>query len=175
MTARPSFVTARLAAERLTPAHFDLLDALHRDERVMATLGGVRSPATTAAYLDDNLRHWEQHGFGLWLFRGRQSGAFVGRGGVRRVEVEGEEETELAYALMPGCWGGGLATEMAAASLEIGFRDLGLGDLIAFTLTTNRASRRVMEKTGFAYERQFVFADLPHVLYRRQAQGPAGG
>jgi len=33
-------------------------------------------------------------------------------------------------------------------------------------LPTNKASRRVMEKVGFQYEKDVVWADLPHVLYR---------
>ena len=172
-TAPDTFVTARLEAERLAPAHFDLLDAMHSHERVMATLGGVRTRETTWRYIEDNLRHWAEHGFGLWIFRDREDGAFVGRGGVRRVGVGAGPETEAAYALMPEHWGRGLATEIAVAAADIGFQDLLLPDLVAFTPTTNHASRRVMEKTAFTYERNVKHAGLPHVLYRRWAtEGP---
>ena len=51
----------------------------------------------------------------------------------------------------------------------VAFDDLGLGEIVAFTLPTNIASRRVMEKSGFAYEREIVHAGLPHVLYRQAA------
>jgi RimJ/RimL family protein N-acetyltransferase len=37
---------------------------------------------------------------------------------------------------------------------------------VAVTLTTNTASRRVMEKLGMNYERDIEHAGLPHVLYR---------
>ncbi len=36
------------------------------------------------------------------------------------------------------------------------------------TLPDNLASRRVMGKAGFAYEREIEHAGLPHVLYRRE-------
>ncbi len=115
--------TERLSAERLSEAHFDELCRMHRDERVMATLGGA-------------------------------------------------DEVELAYAVMAEFWGRGLASEMALASLQLGFAHLGLAEIVAFTLTTNAASRRVMEKIGFRFERDIVHAGLPHVLYRRrQANG----
>ena len=39
-------------------------------------------------------------------------------------------------------------------------------DIVCFTLPTNRASQRVMEKVGFVYERDITHANLPHVLYR---------
>ena len=43
--------------------------------------------------------------------------------------------------------------------------------MIAITLPDNVASRRVMEKTGFVYEREIRHVGLAHVLYRRRAPG----
>lgn len=37
---------------------------------------------------------------------------------------------------------------------------------MSFTLTTNRASERVMAKAGLRRDREIVHAGLPHVLYR---------
>ena len=37
---------------------------------------------------------------------------------------------------------------------------------MALTLPHNAASRRVMEKVGFGYDRDIVHAGLAHVLYR---------
>ena len=164
-----SFSTQRLSAERLRPEHFGELDRLHRDQRVMATLGGLRSAAETRRQLRRNLGHWSRHGFGIWMFHARSDGRFTGRAGLRHVKVGGGAEIELLYALRPEAWGRGLATEMAEAILAIGFGDLGLAELVCFTLTTNLASKRVMEKAGFIYERDVTYADLPHVLYRQDA------
>jgi RimJ/RimL family protein N-acetyltransferase len=41
-------------------------------------------------------------------------------------------------------------------------------DIVALARPDNRASRRVMEKTRFGFEREVVYAGLPHVLYRRR-------
>ena len=139
---------------------------MHADLLVMATLGGLRSAAETERFLHAQIAHWDRHGFGLFVFRERTSGAFVGRGGLRHVELAGRDEVELAYAVMAACWGQGLATEMAQAILRLGFYTIGLTDIVAFTLTTNAASHRMMEKLGFFFERDFVHAGLPHVLYR---------
>ena len=54
-------------------------------------------------------------------------------------------------------------------SVRIGFTQLKLPELISFTQVTNLASRRVMEKAGFHYERDFTYANTPHVLYRQPA------
>ena len=59
---------------------------------------------------------------------------------------------------------------MAAAILERAFGALGLSNVVAFALTSNRASQRVMEKLGFRYERHVLHAGLPHVLSRITAR-----
>ena len=113
--------TDRLILERLRPTHRDDLGRLHRNGRVMATLGGVRSEEETARVLAECDAHWQQHGFGLWAVRERASGAFAGRGGLKHTYVGGRDEVEVAYALLPQYWGRGLATELAAVSVRVGF------------------------------------------------------
>lgn len=164
-----TFHTHRLIATCLRAEDHDNLCRMHQDATVMATLAGIRSDDETRRMLDKELEHWHQYGFGLWAFTDKQDGQFVGRGGLRKTHVCGNDEVELAYALMPEYWGKGLASEMAQASLQVGFEQLGLVDVVCFTMTTNYASQRVMQKMGFKYERDFVRADLPHVFYRLTA------
>jgi ribosomal-protein-alanine N-acetyltransferase len=159
----------RLLFERPRAEDLDVLAALHADPRVMATLGGVRSREQTQEFLTQLLAHWEEHGFGLWVVRERSTRRFAGRGGLRRVSICGADEVEVAYALVPELWGRGLATEIARESIRVAFEALGLPDLVSFTLEGNLASRRVMEKAGFRYERDFLRAGAPHVLYRLDA------
>jgi len=161
-----SFETARLRAERSHTKHLALHVPFERDERVAAWLGGASDPEETRQRLERELAHWSTHGFGRWVLFDRQTGEFVGRGGLRTVEIEGQPEVELGYAIVPERWGQGLATELAEAAVEVAFRDLGLADVVAFTLPNNAASRRVMEKVGFEYERDFVRKGRDHVLYR---------
>jgi ribosomal-protein-alanine N-acetyltransferase len=161
-----TFRTNRLVAERMCAEDLDTLCRMNQDPRVMATLGGLRSAEQTRQFLSASLDHWDRHGYGLWMFRDSADRQFVGRGGLRRIEITGNLEVELAYALMAEYWGRGLATEMAQAIVDLGFRRLGLKEIVCFTLPTNRASQRVMEKVGFSYERDIVHAGLPHVFYR---------
>jgi len=151
---------------RLCAEHAPLLSLFHADPIVMATLGGVIDEAEAMRRLRQQEDHWAREAFGLWALFDRATGEFVGRGGLRRVTILGRDEVEVAYAFRAACWGRGLATELARHSLELGFGHLGLSTIVAFTMTTNLASQRVMEKAGFTYERHFTYADLPHVLYR---------
>jgi RimJ/RimL family protein N-acetyltransferase len=172
-----SFRTARMTAERLRADHLDGMIRLNADPEVAKTLGGVRNADETRAFMEHNLRHWQEHGYGLWVLSEAGSGRLVGRAGIREVQLDGGvSEVELAYALMPEFWGKGLAAEAARALVKIAFDDLGLDELVAFTLAENRASQRVMEKIGMVRERDFIRTGLPHVLYRiRCAERRASG
>jgi ribosomal-protein-alanine N-acetyltransferase len=158
--------TPRLTLRRMSANDLDDLTRMHLNPRVMATLGGVRSPETTRQWLEHQLDHWRQYGYGLWLARERETRQFAGRGGLHFVEIDGRAEVEVGYTFLADYWGCGLATELARASIDAAFTILNLSDIVCFTLTTNLASQRVMQKAGFRYERDFVYKNMPHVLYR---------
>jgi RimJ/RimL family protein N-acetyltransferase len=169
-----ALLTSRLAAVALTHDHLADITALLGDPRVGETLGGAQSPAASRAILARHVEHWRVHGFGLWAFTDRATGAFVGRGGPQHTYLDGRSEVELAWAVVPDRWGEGLATEMGALALDVAFGRLALPDVVAVTLPANTASRRVMEKLGLTYERDVVHATLPHVLYRRVSNETGG-
>lgn len=133
----------------------------------MATLspdGNIFSDEQTRAFLDRAAEHWRLHNFGLWVFHTADRN-FIGYGGIMHARVEDREEVELAYAVQSSCRGMGFATEMSQAALRVGFEDLKLERIVAFTLPHNMASRRVLEHCGFIYQRDIMHAGLPHVLY----------
>ncbi|RUL83895.1 GNAT family N-acetyltransferase [Tautonia sociabilis] len=162
-------LTDRLRLDR--PSMADLPDyvRMNADPRVMATLNGVKTAEETRAILARLIDHWDQFGFGWYTARDRSSGRFAGRGGLRRVAIAGRDEVEIGYGLLPDVWGLGLATELARSCARLGFEVLGLAELVSFTLPTNLASRRVLEKAGFTFDRDTEYAGLPHVLYRLTA------
>lgn len=150
------FRTERLAAERLCLAHLGDLTAYHLDPEVTRYLGGIRSPARTEEYLNDNLAHWDEHGFGLWVLR-TIDGAFAGRAGIRHIEVEDTPEVEIAYALWRHLWRRGLASEIAQALVAI-WRDRRLSPaLIGIASLANGPSRRALAKVGLRYERDVTY------------------
>ena len=167
--------TQRLIGERLSQSHRPHILGMYQNKAVCATLGGVLSAEMVDRTMVTNQDHWRRHGFGIWVFRlpeseASNSGAFVGRAGLRRVQIEGRDEVELAYTVMPEFWNKGFATEMSQAALRVGFEELLLPDVQCFTLTTNLASQRVMAKLGFQFERLGDHAHLPHVFFRLTAE-----
>jgi RimJ/RimL family protein N-acetyltransferase len=169
--------TERLVGERPRDRHAEDLATLLRDPQVAATLLASGQPASDRELTEQMLAkqaHWASHGFGQWMLYDRADGSFVGRGGLQRMRVgDRHEVVEVAWAIVPDRWGHGLATELALACVEVASEALGVRELVAVTLVGNVASRRVMEKAGFVYERNLEHAGLPHVLYRRHAGEPA--
>ncbi len=164
-----TLITARLLAEAVSTLHFHDLHRLNSDPQVMRTLsadGKPLSEVATREQIEQNIEHWRQHGFGLWVFHRKSDGVFIGRAGLKTYQIDGKDVIGLAYAVMPDYWNRGFATEMAEASLAVGFGQLGFGEIGSWTLPVNLASQRVMEKLGFRYERDFEFAALPHRFYR---------
>jgi RimJ/RimL family protein N-acetyltransferase len=161
--------TERMVAERMRAEHHDELARLLRDPRVARTLWPGEAPPSEAQLqyiLSDKLDHWNRYGFGLWLLRDRATGVMVGRGGLQHTVVGRDGEVEAGWAIAPERWGQGLATELAHACTAVAFGELALAEIIAMALPSNVASRRVMEKSGFEYERDVVYRGIAHVLYR---------
>ena len=163
----PVAIGPRLAARRPCRADEPAYEALLRAPEVEAWLRPPPlppfGPHEVRRLLARDLRHWTQHGFGPWALV--LDGAYAGRGGLAWTEVAGERAVELPWALVPSAWGRGLATEAARGAVGWA-RRLGLPEVVSFTLTTNTASRRVMEKAGLEPAGEIVHAGLPHVLYR---------
>lgn len=161
-----TFTTSRLVAERLAPAHRDEIHRMHQDPHAMAMLGGVRDEAKTQEYLDRNLAHWDEHGFGLWILRDRATGEMIGRGLLRHLAVEGEDHIETGYAFYRPWWGKGLATEIARKCVDLGFERLQLDAIVGLTTPANTASQHVLKKVGMVLDREYDHAGIPHVLFR---------
>ncbi len=168
------FATARLKAEKLAAKDLDDLVRLHLDPEVSRYLGGARSPDITAAYVDTNLRHWNDHGFGLWVLR-THDGRFAGRAGLRYIELEGARKLEIAYTLARDAWGQGLATEIAGALVDLWTIELTEPCLIGVVSKGHAASERVLLKTGFSHRRDALFHAVEVGVFRRARAPIANG
>jgi RimJ/RimL family protein N-acetyltransferase len=121
--------------------------------------------------------HFEEHGFGLYAAELIEGGSFIGYIGlaVPRFTAHFTPCVEIGWRLAIEYWGRGLATEGAREIARHAFDELGLLELVSFTVPGNVRSRRVMEKLGMTHNPadDFDHPGLPegdllrrHVLYR---------
>ncbi len=168
----------RLRPERPWREHLGLYVELFADPAVARALwpgapAGAPATGRGAEILAEDLAHWQEQSFGPWMFFESTTGAFVGRGGLRRTTLLGQSSVELLYALRHEFWGEGYATEIAVFAMAQA-RRLRLGEIVGFTATGNRASRRVLEKAGLRFAATFEHAGLEHWLGRSHRQEHSG-
>jgi RimJ/RimL family protein N-acetyltransferase len=100
-----------------------------------------------ALVADPESAHW-----GARLFVLEQPRTLVGWGGFKGPPRDGT--VELGYEIAPGWRGRGLATAAARELLSTAFAAADVRAVIAHTLAEPSPSGRVLEKAGFAYERE---------------------
>lgn len=172
--------TPRLILRKLSDDDLDGFVALHAEPRVMEKLGSTLSHTESRVALTRITRTVESGGLGPWAAELVHGAKFIGLVGLSRPTFEAAFTpcVEVVWRLLPEYWGNGLATEAARASLDFGFRVLGLPEILAWTTPDNVASRRVMAKLGMThdagddFDHPRLFAGHPlrrHVLYRARA------
>lgn len=90
-------------------------------------------------------------GHDYWLaIEERETGELVGSITVRFAGHPGDGD--IGYWISSDRWGRGYATEAVRLAVRFGFAHLGASVLFAWVFVGNEASRRVLEKCGFALE-----------------------
>jgi ribosomal-protein-alanine N-acetyltransferase len=161
-----------------TPDDLDALSLITGDAEVMKYLGvsGPRTREKTQNTIDAILRHWQNHGFGIWAIDHKADRRLIGWCGLQVLEKT--PEVEVAYLLAKEYWNQGLATEAARAAVEYGFNGLNLKRIVAIARPENVGSYRVMEKIGMKYERDAHYYNVDVVYYaleRDQLQSEEDG
>ena len=159
--------TERLVLRQFTADDLDNLFALHNDPDVMHFLnGGKPTPRAELQhdYLPRYLHYYEQFaGFGFWAAIEKSTGDFLGWFHFRSLQGSSADEIELGYRLHKSAWGKGYGTEGSRALIRKGFTELDVARVVASTMAVNRASRRVMEKSGLTLVRTF-WQEWPDVI-----------
>jgi RimJ/RimL family protein N-acetyltransferase len=101
------------------------------------------------------LGHWALRGFGMWAVEERTSGAFIGRIGLW--QPEGWPGTEVGWMLGRAFWGRGYATEAARASVDWGFTNLPVDEIVSLIRPDNAPSQAVATRIGERYRGEIVF------------------
>lgn len=107
-------------------------------------------------------RH-ERLGYCLWKLMGKTSLRLLGFCGIQ--PMAGTPDVEIGWWLAKDCWGKGLATEAATATMADGFGRCSLERIAAVAVPLDTVSRRVMEKLGMSYEADTTHKGEPAVRY----------
>ncbi len=149
-----TLTTERLRLRPIGRDDLDSLAILYGDPQVMKFSLGLLDREQAGKKLDGILALMAERGWDSFVIELLGDDRFAGIVGLAPQEVDGVEEIELGYRLMPEFWGRGLATEAARATRDYAFETLSLPRIISIIEPENIGSIRVAEKTGLSFERE---------------------
>lgn len=171
----PTLRTERLLLAPLSLDHWEVHAEAWADPRMTEFIGGKpRTRNESWGKFLQGIGLWELFGYGYWAFVDRQSGAYLGSGGLAQFErgvPELENFPEAGWAFVPDAWGKGFATEAMVAALDWADNVRQLGEVRCIIDPGNTASHNVAVKLGFAKiaESRDVMGEL-FVYARRSAR-----
>jgi RimJ/RimL family protein N-acetyltransferase len=127
---------------------------MSEDADVMEYLRPLATRDASDAWIDFQINHQSSHGFCLWAVESRSSGIFMGAVGLLRVGFVARftPAVEVGWRLTRQFWGQGFAVEAARASLQFGFEQIRLTEVVAHASIRNVRSRHVMAKLGMSHD-----------------------
>lgn len=156
MTVPPA--TDRLTFREMSTADLDFMAELLGDPAVMAHYPRPKTRAEALDWIDWNVRLYRERGYGLWLLSLASTGQLVGECGITPQDVDGVDEVELGYHVLPGFQGRGLATEAALAVQDHARLTFSIRRIVAIIDPRNAPSQRVAQKAGMSFERSLTRA-----------------
>ena len=164
--------TERLYLRDWVPDDWKRFKQLATDPRVLKYIvpGEPWSDERIRAFVDGGINAAKTRGWVLWPVIHRGDSELIGFCGFADGFPPG---VEIGWRLKPEYWGQGLATEVARAVMDWGWRKFQFKRLIAIIHAENRASIRVAEKLGMTLESPFIHQGAGMVRYTKSCPGVA--
>lgn len=140
--------TERLRMRPLTPADFDALCAILKDDETMNNYGGGFDDAMVHEWLDRQLAHYDRWGFGLWAVIRKDTGELIGQCGLTMQPWQDREVLEIGYLFRREFWHHGYATEAARACKTYAFETLRTSEVCSIIRDIDIPSQRVALRNG---------------------------
>ncbi len=149
------FETERLVVKRFTKEDGYPFFLLNSNEKVMHFIRPIKNRQQSDAFLVENMAFYLDNScLGRFAVFEKSSGDFVGT--FSFLYLSGESDFHLGYALLPGAWGRGFATELVSAGIPYFFEHSGKSSIFAITHNDNGPSQQVLLKCGFYREGQIL-------------------
>lgn len=161
-----------LTTERLIFRHTSLddlswwMEYINSAEAVRFMALAVGSEASCREFIQRSLDRRAADGSGLNAIIERVSGAPVAMIGLLTQEVDGVDELEIGYHLLPSAWGKGYATEAAVACKEFAGEHQCATSVISLIDHRNFPSQAVAKRNGMVYEKDTVHRGTPAMVWR---------
>ena len=143
--------TDRLILREINSRDEEVLFQLHSDPRVQQYTGEdiVATRLEIQESIKSRINSYNQYGYGRWATIKKDTMEFVGWAGLAYLPEF--DQVDLGYRFFPNFWGQGIATEVSKAIINYGLSNLDIKEIIAIAMKENKASIRVMQKSGMQF------------------------
>lgn len=118
-------------------------------------------------FIDRALARYEAGEYGLQALISKETGEFIGQCGLIKQQVNGIDEVEVGYHLLPRHWGKGYAIEAARLFRDYGFEHNVADSIISIIDPQNFPSKKVALRNGMALESANTpFRDAEYNIFR---------
>lgn len=145
------FQTNRLYVRQWRADDMPKVLALYRDPEVIRWVddGQPLSLGDAKKWMEVTRANYTMHGYGMFAIDDRDSHETLGFGGI--VHPGNQPEPEIKYALNRAFWGQGIATEFVRGLTQYAQTQHNVRRFIATIARVNKASARVLTKSGFRH------------------------
>ncbi len=151
-----SIETPRLQLREYVPDDTMALHLIVSDPITMQFWPAPFTPEATSTWIERQIRSYAERGYGRWAVIAKETGEQIGDVGFLYTSVNGRDEVDLGYIIHYPFWQQGYAYEAASACLAHARAHLPITRVVANMAHDNLGSKRVAEKLGMRYEREFI-------------------
>ena len=160
--------TKRLILEEIRTGHFQDLYKLLSNKIVHKYFPKTLNKTESEDFLKRVQQRQKESGLSFWAVILKKNNTFLGICGLLKQTIDGLEEVEVAYRISDTFWGNGFGTEAAYGCQKYAKEVLGLETIISLIRPINIQSIRVAEKNGLKFEKETMFHDQIHHVYRKR-------
>lgn len=161
--------TERLYLREMEQSDYASLCKILQDAEVMYAYEHAFDDDEAQAWLDKQIKRYEDYGFGLWAVILKETGEMIGQCGLTMQECDGQEVVEVGYLFQKSFWHQGYATEAAIACKEYAFDKLNVDEVYSIIRDNNIASQNVAKRNGMtckgSFTKRYYGIDMPHYIF----------
>nr|WP_312578027.1 GNAT family N-acetyltransferase [Sedimentibacter sp.] len=161
--------TKRLYLREMKQSDFSSLCKILQDKDVMYAYEHAFDDDEVQKWLDQQIKRYNDHGFGLWAVILKETDEMIGQCGLSMQDCNGRQVLEVGYLFQKTFWHKGYAIEAAIACKEYAFKILNADEIFSIIRDTNIASQNVAKRNGMTVTDRFIKhyygVDMPHLVF----------
>ncbi len=163
------FETDRLYLREMEQSDFLSLCKILQDKEVMYAYEHAFSNEEVEAWLNRQMKRYEDYGFGLWAVILKDTHEMIGQCGLTMQECNREQVLEIGYLFQKKYWHNGYAVESAIGCKNYAFEILEAEEVYSIIRDINVASQNVAKRNGMKLcgelTKHYYEIDMPHLIY----------